>query len=430
MVSAVTIESMSTNTRTGGNLDKTVHDRAGAELPNTPRSPLGGLKVLDLTVARAGPTAVRHLADWGAEVIRIDQPLPPKDAPANEDVVGTERSSDYQNLHRNKRSIRLDLKSSAGREIFLDLVRSADVVVENMRPGVKKRLKIAYEDLQSINPRLIYGSISGYGQTGPYSDRAGLDHIAQGMTGLMSVTGVPGGGPLRVGIAVGDLTAGNILALNLMIALFEREKTGRGRWVHTSLLESLLFMLDFQATRWLVDGEVPHSVGNEHPTGVPTDLFPTADGHINLTAPTPKMWANLCKVMEKPEWFAQEEWGTRRGRIKHRATIHAAIADVTRTRPNDYWIQTLNAVGIPCGPIYTMDQVFEDEQVKLLGLASPVHHPELGTIRLVGSPMNFEGAEKRIRSATPDPGADAKEILASLGYGPEKIANLEASGVI
>ncbi|SAL05624.1 CaiB/baiF CoA-transferase [Caballeronia calidae] len=411
-------------------MDQIVHGKAGADLQNTPRPPLDGLKVLDLTVARAGPTAVRHLADWGAEVIRIDQPLPPKGSPANEDVVGTERSSDYQNLHRNKRSIRLDLKSSAGREIFLDLVRGADVVIENMRPGVKKRLRIAYEDLQSINPRLIYGSISGYGQTGPYRDRAGLDHIAQGMTGLMSVTGVPGGGPLRVGIAVGDLTAGNILALNLMIALFEREKTGRGRWVHTSLLESLLFMLDFQATRWLVDGEVPRSVGNEHPTGVPTDLFPTADGQINLTAPTPKMWASLCKVMEKPEWSAQEEWSTRRGRIKHRATIHAAIADVTRTRSNDYWIQTLNSVGIPCGPIYTMDQVFEDEQVKLLGLAAPVHHPELGTIRLVGSPMNFDGTEKRIRSATPDPGADAKEILANLGYGPEKIATLEENGII
>ncbi len=392
--------------------------------------PLAGLKVIDLTIARAGPTAVRHLADWGAEVIRIDQPMPPPGSPAAEDVVGNQRGSDYQNLHRNKRSMRINLKDPAGHAVFLDLIKTADVVVENMRPAVKQRLGIAYEDLSTINPRLIYGSISGFGQTGPYSDRAGLDQIAQGMTGLMSVTGETGGGPLRAGIAVGDLTAGNMLALNIMMALYEREKTGRGRWVHTSLIESLLFMLDFQATRWLIDKEIPRSVGNGHPSGVPTEVFPSSDGHINMAAPTPKMWANLCKVMDKPAWAANKAWSTKIGRMTHRVEIHAAIAEVTRTKPSAYWMETLNAVSIPCGPIYTMDQVFADEQVKTLGIAAPVEHPALGPLHLVASPLNFEGVDWRIRRATPDAGADAEAILRDdLGYSSEKIRELRAAGV-
>src|SRR6185369_16991430 len=349
--------------------------------------------------------------------------------PASEDVTGKQHGSDYQNLHRNKRSLRLNLKDSSGRAVFLDLVKTADVVVANMRPAVKDRLGIAYEDLCKINPRLIYGSISGFGQVGPYRDRPGVDQIAQGMSGLMSVTGIPGGIPLRTGIAVGDLTAGNMLALNIMMALYERQRTGRGRWVHTSLLESLLFMMDFQATRWLVDKTVPRSVGNEHPTLVPTDVFPTLDGHINLAAPTSRMWPKLCEVMDRPEWAQNKEWSTQDGRFAHRADINAAIAQVTRTKTSRIWVETLNPIGIPCGPIYTMNQVFADEQVKLLDMATPVEHPQLGPLHLLASPLNFEGVPRRIRRATPDAGANGDAILRELGYTQEKIAALQAGGI-
>lgn len=391
--------------------------------------PLSGLKVIDLTIARAGPTAVRHLADWGADVIRVDQPPPPPGTPAFEDVVGLQRGSDYQNLHRNKRSIRLDLKDAAGRAVFFDLIKGADVVIENMRPAVKQRLGIAYEDLRAINPRLVYGSISGFGQAGPYRDRPGLDQTAQGMSGLMSVTGKPGDEPLRTGIAVGDLTAGNMLALAIMIALYERQRTGVGRWVHTSLLESLLFMMDFQAARWLVDGEVPEPVGNDHPTRIPIGVFPTSDGHINLAAANSRMWPRLCAVLDKPEWAEKPEWSTGDGRRLHRQELHAAIANVTRTQTTRHWIEVLNSAGVVCGPIYRMDEAFEDEQVKQLAMSSAVDHPELGRLHLVASPMNFEGTPRRLRRATPDGGADCDDILRGLGYPSEKILEARKGGV-
>ena len=391
--------------------------------------PLAGLKVIDLTLARAGPTAVRHLADWGADVIRIDQHPAPPGSPVFEDVIGKQRGSDYQNLHRNKRSIQINLKDPAGRAVLLDLVKTADVLIENMRPQVKHRLGIAYEDLSKVNPRLVYGSISGFGQEGPYQDRPGLDQTAQGMTGLMSVTGWPDGEPLRTGIAVGDLTAGNMLTLNIMMALYERQRTGRGRWVHTSLLESLLFMMDFQAARWLVDKDVPTPVGNDHPTRIPIGVFPTQDGHINLAAANSRMWPRLCTAMNKPEWAENQEWSTGDGRRAHRVELHAEIAKVTRTQTTQYWIDTLNPAGVVCGPIYTMDQVFEDEQVKLLGMSSPVEHPVLGTLNLVSSPLNFDGIPRRLRRATPDGGADTENILRELGYTDQKIRELKATSV-
>jgi crotonobetainyl-CoA:carnitine CoA-transferase CaiB-like acyl-CoA transferase len=386
--------------------------------------PLAGLVVIDLTIARAGPTAVRHLADWGADVIRIDQPLPAAGTPNKEDVIGSHSSSDYQNLHRNKRSMRLDLKHPDGKAVLLDLVRKADVIVENMRPDVKHRLGIAYEQLSAVNPRLVYGSISGFGQSGPYRNRAGVDQIAQGMSGLMSVTGQPGAGPMRVGIAIADLTAGNMLALNIMMALFERARTGKGRWVHTSLLESQVFMMDFQASRWLVQGEVAGQAGNEHPTGIPTGVYETADGHVNLSASSTKMWDKLCEIFGKPDWLQRAEWRTQKGRLADRAAISAAVNEVTKAKPSSHWIDVLNAGGIPCGPIYTMDEVFADEQVRELGMALPVERPGAGTINLVASPLNFEGVPRRIDRPTPEAGSHTQDVLRSLGYSPEKIAQL------
>ena len=374
------------------------------EESGTERLPLTGLTVLDLTLARAGPTCVRHLADWGADVIRV---LPPDGRP---ELIGARRGSDYQNLHRNKRAVTIDLKTETGRDALLALVRDADVLVENMRVAVKHRLRIAYEDLRPINPRLVYGSISGFGQTGPYAERAGVDQIAQGMGGLMSVTGQPEQGPLRVGIAVADLTAGNLLALAIMMALYERERTGVGRYVHTSLLESQIFMMDFQAARYLMDKDVAGQVGNGHPTLVPTGAYPTADGHVNIAPSSPKQWQTFCELVGRPEWLTRPDWQGYRDRLKARAAIDEAIANETRAHPTAYWVERLEQAGIPCGPIYRVDEVFADPQVQHLQMAAPLQHPERGPTQLVASPLNFQGTDKRLRSAAATVGEQPGDV--------------------
>ena len=387
--------------------------------------PFSGVVVLDLTLARAGPTCVRHLADWGADVIRIE---PPTDA--GEDVIGRRHGSDFQNLHRNKRAIRLDLKSKEGYAVFLRLVERADVVVENMRAPVKDRLKVGWDDLKKINPRLVYGSISGFGQTGPYRERGGVDQIAQGLGGLMSITGFPEQGPVRVGIPISDLTAGNLLAFGIAMALFDRSRTGQGRWVHTSLLESQIFMLDFQAARYLIKGEVAGQAGNDHPTFAPTGVFPTSDGYMNIAASSGRLWERLCDTLGKPEWKTHPEWSTAVGRLQQRAAVNAAVSEVTRHKPSAHWVGLFDAAGIPAGPINTIDKVFDDPQVQHLGIAAPVHTPLFGDTRMVASPLNVSGAARSIRSPTPEPGAHTDEVLGALGYSPEEIERLRAAGVI
>ncbi len=387
--------------------------------------PLSRIKVLDLTLARAGPTCVRHLADWGADVIRIEQPNAGKD-----ELTGARLGPDYQNLHRNKRMMRLDLKSAEGHEVFMRMVKGADVIVENMRVAVKHRLKIAWEDVCQVNPRIVYGSISGFGQTGPYRDRGGVDQIAQGMGGLMSVTGLPGQGPVRVGIAISDLTAGNLLAFGIMVALFERERTGVGRWVHTSLLESQVFMLDFQAARWLMKHEVAGQAGNDHPTAIPMGTFPASDGHINIAASSNRLWQRFCDAIGRSEWKDKPEWKSSSGRVADRQAINLAIGEVTRTKPATYWIELLEGAGIPCGPINSIDQVFADPQVRHLGLAAPMTHPQLGATEVVSSALNLAGVDKGVRNPAPDAGKNTLEVLRSLGYTDPEIDAMRAKGVI
>jgi crotonobetainyl-CoA:carnitine CoA-transferase CaiB-like acyl-CoA transferase len=387
--------------------------------------PLCRIRVLDLTVARAGPTCVRHLADWGADVIRIEPP-----SSGGHEHTGNRDGFDYQNLHRNKRAMEINLKSEEGRAIFFRLAERADVVVENMRAAVKYRLGVDYESVRRVNPRIVYASISGFGQDGPYGHRAGVDQIAQGMGGLMSITGLPGQGPVRVGIPIADLTAGNLLALGVMMALFQREETGQGRWVHTSLLEAMVFMLDFQASRWLLAGEVAGQAGNDHPTSIPTGVFPTADRPITLAASSPRMWERFCDALGQPEWKTREAWGTREGRSQQRAEINEAIALVTRERPSLHWIEVFDEAGIPCGPINTIDHVFADPQVRHLGLARPTLHPRLGEQQVVGTPLNFEGIEDQVRRATADAGEHTEEVLAEIGYDAAAVAALRAKGVV
>jgi formyl-CoA transferase len=385
--------------------------------------PLSGLRVLDLTLARAGPTCVRHLADWGADVIAV---LPPGEG---RDVIGRD-GFDFQNLHRNKRFISLDLKSEKGHAAFLRLAERADVVVENMRAPVKHRLKIAYEDLKPLNPRLVYGSISGFGQDGPYAHRAGVDQIAQGMGGLMSITGEPGRGPMRTGIAVSDVTAGTLLALAIMMALYERQRTGEGRYVHTSLLESQIFLLDFQAARWLMAGEVAGQMGNDHPTLAPMGVFPAADGPINIAASSPAQFERFCEVAGRRDWLEDERFSSSRRRIEHRAALNAAICEVTCKQLGAWWVERLEAAGIPCGPILSIDQVFADPQVQHLGIATPVDHPRLGETEMVASPINIEGLETGVRSVAPLAPADTDAVLAEIGYSAAEIAAMHAERAI
>jgi crotonobetainyl-CoA:carnitine CoA-transferase CaiB-like acyl-CoA transferase len=391
---------------------------------NETHLPLSGIVVLDLTLARAGPTCVRHLADWGADVIRIEPP-----EPAGEDVIGRRHGADFQNLHRNKKTMQLDLKSEQGYAVFMRLVERADVLVENMRAPVKDRLNISWEHVKKANPRLVYGSISGFGQTGPYRERGGVDQIAQGLGGLMSVTGLPGQGPVRVGIPITDLTAGNLLAMGIAMALFDRSRTGEGRWVHTSLLESQIFMLDFQAARYLVKGEVAGQAGNDHPTFAPTGVYPTSDGHMNIAASSSRLWGRLCDALGKSEWKDDPEWHTQVGRTRHRTAINQAISDITRQKPAAHWLEVFEVAGIPAGPINTIDKVFADPQVQHLGIGTPVNSPLFGATRMVASALNFEGMPRDIRSPTPEPGAHTEEVLGWLGYSQEETERLGAAGV-
>ncbi len=391
------------------------------------RLPLSRFKVLDLTHHRAGPTCVRHLADWGADVIRIERPAA---IDGGEEVAGKRHSSDYQNLHRNKRSLTLNLKSPEGLAVFMDLARGADVIVENMRADVKHRLGVDYEAVRKVNPGIVYGSISGFGQDGPYAHLAGVDQIAQGMGGLMSITGMPGQGPVRVGVAIADLTAGGFLAQAILIALLDREVTGEGRFVHTSLLEAQIAMLDFQATRWLMKGEVPQQAGNDHPTGIPTGVFPTADGHINIAATGQNIWRRLCAALGDPEMADEPDFAEPAGRSTNREAVNARIASITETAPSKVWIEKLNDAGVPCGPIYSIDEVFADPQVRHLGMARSVGHPDMGEISLVAQPNNIEGVPKDIRTATVPRGADTDSILEGLGYDASRIQALRNAGAI
>jgi crotonobetainyl-CoA:carnitine CoA-transferase CaiB-like acyl-CoA transferase len=390
--------------------------------------PLSGLKVLDLTRARAGPTAVRQLADWGADVIKIEEP----GSDATSDPIGDLREGpDFQNLHRNKRSMTLNLKPAEGKQLFLRLVRDADVVVENYRPDVKHRLGVDYEACRKENPRIIYGSISGFGQSGPYRDRPGVDQIAQGLGGLMSVTGLPGQGPVRVGIPIADLTAGMYLAQGILLALFEREHTGVGQWVHTSLLEAQIAMLDFQAARWTIAHEVAPQAGNDHPTSIPTGVFPTSDGHINIAASGQIMFQRLCQTLNAPELLANPDYGDPRSRSRDRTSLNAALSELTKTRTSDEWVEALNEAGVPCGPIYTIDRTMQDPQVKHLGIAKPVEHPNLGRIEVIGQAINMSanGGRPDVRMPTPAQGEHTDAILAAAGYNSDEIEKLRSAGV-
>jgi crotonobetainyl-CoA:carnitine CoA-transferase CaiB-like acyl-CoA transferase len=397
-------------------------------MPFSKASPaLERFTVLDLTRVRSGPTAVRQLADWGANVIKIETPAHME---SGDPAGGPRNGPDFQNLHRNKRSMTLNLKEKAGLAVLRRMVESADVVVENFRPDVKDRLGIDYASLRKINPRIVYASISGFGQDGPYRERPGFDQIAQGMGGLMSITGLPGQGPVRVGIPIADLTAGLFCALGIMVALLEREQSGEGQWVQTSLLQAQIFMLDFQAARWLIKHEVPGQAGNNHPTSIPTGVFTTADGYINVACAGQKIWERFCQAVDARQLADSPDYKTAAARLKNRDALNAEIDKIMSHRTSADWVDALNEAGVPCGPIYSIDQVFADPQVEHLGIAQSVAKPDGETLTVVGQPVALSRTPSRIVVAPPEIGQHTDEVLKEFGYADAEIAALKQANAV
>lgn len=388
------------------------------------RLPLARFKVVDLSRVRAGPTCVRQLADWGADVVKVEDPK------GDGGLGGDRHGPDFQNIHRNKRSITLDLKNLEGVAVLKKLVSQADVLVENFRPDVKFRLGVDYESLKAINPRLVYASISGFGQTGPYRERPGVDQIAQGMGGLMNITGEPGRGPMRVGIPIADLTAGIFAAMGVLIALLEREESGEGQYVESSLLASQIAMLDFQAARWLLAKEVPGQAGNNHPTSIPTGVFPTQDGFINIASAGEELYRRMCKALGMPQLAEDPDYATGKARAKNRDKLNAIIAGVTKAKTSAEWIDLLNKAGVPSGPIYKMNEVFADPQVQHLGMARGVENPKLGHQELVGQAVSLSRTNWALRRPTPGRGEHTEEVLRELGYNGQDIVRFRQEGVV
>ncbi len=392
--------------------------------------PLDHLLVLDLTAFRAGPTAVRQLGDWGARVITVERPAAPGDAGTTS--LGARLGSDFQNLRRNNESLTLDLKHPDGHALFLRLVERADVLVENFAPGVTARLGLDWPVLQRLNPRLVYGSISGFGQVGPWASRPGYDQVAQGMSGLMSVTGLPGQGPVRSGHAVADSSSGIYLAFGIMVALLRRERTGEGSWVRTSLLESLVAMMDFQAARVLIEGDVPQQQGNHHPTAVPMGTFPASDGVFNLAPGTNAHFRAVCGVLGHPEWAEDERYAKPGARARRRQEVNDLIAEVTRTRPVQAWIEAFLAVGVPAGPVLDLGEMLAHPQVQALALAQPIQHPNRPDAKVIGQPLTFadDPDNRGVRRAAPTLGQQTAAILDELGVTTEEATRLRTAGVV
>ena len=395
-------------------------------MPHLPASAaLQRFRVIDLTQVRAGPTACRQLADWGADVIQVQMP----EHMRGDDTLGGQDGSDYQYTHRNKRSITLNLKEPEGIRVLRQLIAGADVVVENFRPDVKFRLGIDYDSLKAGNPGLVYASISGFGQSGPLAGRPGFDQIAQGMGGLMSVTGEPGQAPMRVGIPIADLCAGIFAAQGILVALLEREKSGQGQWLHTSLLEAMVYMMDFQTSRWLIDGDVATQAGNFHPTSIPTGVYKARDGYMNIAVFGSKIWERFCDILGAPEWVTDARYHDKMGRSVNRDALNAEINRRLAAQDRAHWIELLNAGGVACGLINNLQEVFEEPQIQHLGMVKDVVSSRQGAQKMVGQPMQLERTPSTIARAAPRRGEHTEEVLGELGLNAGDLVRMKSEGV-
>ncbi|MCY0906179.1 CaiB/BaiF CoA transferase family protein [Arthrobacter sp. H14-L1] len=395
-----------------------------------PGGALGDLLVLDLTRILSGPFATMTLADLGADVIKIEQPGAGDDTRQWGPPFQGEEAAYFLAVNRNKRSLAVDLKSPEGLQIVLDLARRADIVVENFRPGTAARLGLGYDDLARENPGLVYASISGYGQTGPESDRAGYDAIAQARSGIMSVTGESGGPPVRVGVSSADLVAGMWATIGILAALHEKQRTGSGQWVDISLLDGSVSWLTYVSSGYFASGDIPQRYGSAHPTIAPYQAFGTADGFVMVAVGNDSLWRKYATAVGRSDLAADERFATNPSRVAQRQTLIPLLEQIMRERTTAEWVADLDAAGVPVGPIQTVDQALKDPQVLARNMVSELVHPTAGPMKVVGCPVRLTRTPPSVRTAPPLLGQDTDEVLAGLGFATERIQSLHLSGAV
>ncbi len=392
--------------------------------------PLEGIKVIDLSRILSGPYCTMVLADLGAEVIKIEAPNGDDTRTWGPPFIETE-SAYFLSINRNKKSMVLNLKEEEGRQILLDLIKDADVVVENFRPGTLKRLKLDYETLKAVNPRIILASISGYGQTGPYSQKPGYDVIAQGMGGITSVTGEPGQRPVKVGFSIADIGTGMWALIGIQSALIAREKTGEGQWIDASLLDTIISWQTYFAGNYFASGENPKPQGGAHPNIVPYQLFESANGYFNIAVGNESLWDKFCSAIGQPELRDNPKFATNKDRVVNRSEIVSHLQELFLTDTKENWIKLFEDAGIPCGPVMNFEEIFKDPHVLAREQLVEVEHPTAGKIKMTGIPIKFSATPGEVRTAPPLLGEHTDEVLkTNLNINEDEIARLKASGVI
>ena len=390
---------------------------------------LNGIRVLDVTQVMAGPYCAMLLCDLGADVIKVEAP-PGGDATRRMAGARGTDSAAFNAVNRGKRGIVVDIKAAAGREIILRLAAGADVLVENARPGVMARRGLGYDDLKAVNPGLVYASISGYGQTGPHGARGGFDLIAQGVSGVMSVTGEPGGPPVKAGIPLTDLGAGLFAVTGILAALHHRTRTGEGQQIDTSLVEAGVALSVWEATEYFSSGRAPQPMGSAHRMSAPYQALACADGYVTIGAANDRLFERLCHLLGHPEWTREPDFADDTARVANRQALAGRIEAVTRTRPRAHWLALFEEHGVPCGPINTYADVFADEQIAARNMVVQTDHPTLGRLRTLGTPLKMSRTPLRPGLPAPLLGQHTDEVLREAGYTPGELTAFRAAGLI
>jgi crotonobetainyl-CoA:carnitine CoA-transferase CaiB-like acyl-CoA transferase len=392
--------------------------------------PLEGIKVLDLSRALAGPYCTLMLADMGADIIKLEMPGRGDDSRAWGPPFVEGESAYFMSVNRNKKSLTLNLKNEKSKEIIYKLIKDSDVLVENFRPGTMEKLGLGYKQVKELNSKLIYASISGFGQDGPYKILPGFDQVLQGMGGLMSITGEPNGPPIKVGIAVADIAGGMFAAYGITLALFNRERTNKGQMIDVSLLDSQIAWLTYRAGSYFATGVIPHPLGSGHPTIVPYQAFKAKDAYINIAAGNDQLWEKFCKATGLEKIIKNPRFATNAKRVENRDDVVKIIGEIIKDKYVEEWIQILRDTGVPCGPIYNMENLFSDPQVLHRNMVKELEHPKVGKIKVTGVPIKLSDTPGEILTAPPVLGQHTNEILTSLGYNEEEIKNFYHEGII